>query len=259
MNLLDNGPDDLLFLGGTAEAKYVIFDPFFGGTIKRESLFVKAKCGRVVVSAAVDRDRWMFDMKHFVKHHVFDNETGRFRRVERTADHDLILRRVVVAEHTKRFSHGPRQIRPADRIAKILDVDVFEDLVQVVNVTVWQQRRLSAPDFFRSCYSALNDRCLETRVVCFMMNTGSPLTVKLGNQNKGQCPLALELHVNTNVRNSNEGTAAADPDRVIYAGIWVDLDRNRGNSARFVIQPKSLLVKPANRTNLWAFLRVFHG
>ena len=67
----------------------------------------------MVVSAAVDRDGRVFDVKHFVKHHVFDNETGRFPRIERTADHDLILGRVVVAEHAKRFSHGPRQIRPA--------------------------------------------------------------------------------------------------------------------------------------------------
>jgi hypothetical protein len=68
-----------------------------------------------------------------------------------------------------------------------------------------------------------------------MMNTRSPLPVKLGDQNESQCTLALEVHIDANVRNSNEGATASDPDRVINAGIWVYLDRNRRNSTRFVV------------------------
>jgi len=62
--------------------------------------FVGPKCRRMVIAPAVDIHGWMDDVEHFVKHHVFDDKSGRFTRIQRSANNDRILRRIMMSENT---------------------------------------------------------------------------------------------------------------------------------------------------------------
>jgi len=70
----------------------------------RKFTLVGPKCGCMVVPSAVDVHRRMDNMEHLVKHHVFDDETRSFPRIERSTDNYRVLRRIVVTEYTVSLS-----------------------------------------------------------------------------------------------------------------------------------------------------------
>lgn len=61
-------------------------------------MFVAFECGRVVVAAAVDVFCGVGDVEHLVEDYVFDDVSRHIGRIERRADRNMIVRRVVVAE-----------------------------------------------------------------------------------------------------------------------------------------------------------------
>ena len=63
-----------------------------------ELALVAAESGCVMVSTAVDDLCWVIDVEHFVEDDVFHDELRDGWRVERLADDDRLVRRVVVAE-----------------------------------------------------------------------------------------------------------------------------------------------------------------
>ena len=101
---------------------YVSLDPAFGFLVIGKFLLVAFECGSVIVAAAVDMFCRVMDVEHFVIDDVFDDVTRRFRRVQRYADGDMVVGRVVVAEDAVGLFGGPRQCWFGDRVAKIFGI-----------------------------------------------------------------------------------------------------------------------------------------
>ena len=62
-----------------------------------KSSFVAAKRGCVVVSAAVVVNGRVVDVEHFVEDDVFHDVIRHVRRIERAADDDRVVRRIMMA------------------------------------------------------------------------------------------------------------------------------------------------------------------
>ncbi len=80
------------------EFAYVSFDPGFGGVVVGKLFLVSFERGGVVVAAAVYVAGRVGDVEHFVEDDVLDDVSRDVSRVERSADRDVVVRRVVVAE-----------------------------------------------------------------------------------------------------------------------------------------------------------------
>ena len=62
-----------------------------------ESSFVPAKRRCVVVSASIVMNGRVVDVEHFVEDYVLNDTCRNVRRIERAADDDRVVRRIVVA------------------------------------------------------------------------------------------------------------------------------------------------------------------
>ncbi len=67
-------------------------------------------------------DRGVVDVEHFVKNHVFDHVSRHVRRVERAADDDCLMRRIVMAENAVGVPSSPVEHRFFERAAEIFGV-----------------------------------------------------------------------------------------------------------------------------------------
>src|SRR5262245_51101510 len=99
----------------------------------------------------------MFDVQHFVKHHVFGDTQRDVGRVEQPAYEDGAVRLIESAEHVSRFLCRPRQPRLRQHTLEILMVQAVEDLVQVEITALNSSRpRVTAPITPRSASALLN-------------------------------------------------------------------------------------------------------
>ena len=79
-------------------------DPLFGFKIVGKFLFVAFEGRGVVVAAAVYMFGGVVDVEHFVEDDVFDHVFWDGEGIERAADGNVVVRRVVMAEYAKCFS-----------------------------------------------------------------------------------------------------------------------------------------------------------
>lgn len=79
---------------------HVLFDPAFGPLVMLKFLFIRAKRGRVVVSPPVVVDGRVRNVKHFVEQYIFHHMLRNRSVVERSADNDRFMRRIVMPEHS---------------------------------------------------------------------------------------------------------------------------------------------------------------
>jgi len=98
-----------------------------------ESSFVPAKRRCVVVSASIVMNGRVVDVEHFVENDVFDDEIRHVRRIERAADDDRVVRRIVVTKDPVGFACGPGQRWLFQRRVKISSVQPVEYLIQIIN------------------------------------------------------------------------------------------------------------------------------
>ena len=69
-----------------------------------EFLFVAFEGRSVVVAAAVDVFGRVVDVEHLVKDDIFDHVFWHRQGIERTADRDVVVGRIVMAEDAEGFS-----------------------------------------------------------------------------------------------------------------------------------------------------------
>lgn len=120
-------PCHSLFLRPPLQFPYIAFDPLFRCVIVFKLLFVAAKCGRVVVAAAVVMHGRVVNMEHFVEDHVIDDEWRGALVVKRTADHDRIVCRIVMPKDAVGPSGRPGQDRAGKPAVEMLLVQSVED------------------------------------------------------------------------------------------------------------------------------------
>ena len=110
----------------------------------REFLFVAAEGGRVIVPAPVVVNGRMVDVQHFVKDDIFDDVSRHIRRVERTADDDRVVRRIMMPQNAVSVPGRPRKHWFFNASAEIFRVHAFKDLVQVVYLARVSRNDLAA-------------------------------------------------------------------------------------------------------------------
>ena len=131
------GTDNLLLLRLFLQPSHIPFDPAFGFVVIGKFLLVAFEGGGVVVAAAVDVFGRVGDVEHFVKDDVFDDVSGNVTRIERPADRDVIVCRVVMAEDAIGFFRGPGEDGFWDRVAKILACSATSNIsIEIVDRTL---------------------------------------------------------------------------------------------------------------------------
>lgn len=203
------------------EFPHVSFDPPFGFLVVGEFLFVAFECGRVVVSAAVDMLSRVGDVEHFVEDDVLDDVSGHVERIERSAYGDVVMRRVVMAENTICFARGPRQDRFFDRVAKIVAVDRFEYLVEIVGLAFRCGDDLSA---FRTFVigSLQTDRI--RLYIGRIDRTGTDrdlLSQQFTHEDIREAFVTRDRHLKADRADTDENLALANSNCMIYADIRV--------------------------------------
>ena len=98
-----------------------------------ESSFVPAKSRCVVVSASIVMNRRVMDVEHFVEDYVLNDTWRHVRRIERAADDDRVMGRIVVTKDPVGFACGPGQRWLFQRRVKISSVQPVEYLLQIIN------------------------------------------------------------------------------------------------------------------------------
>ena len=86
------------------ESADVAFDPLFGFIVVREFLLVSFEGWGVIVAAAVYVFSRVMDVEHFVEEDVLDHVFWDGEGIERTADRDVIMRCIMMAENAECFS-----------------------------------------------------------------------------------------------------------------------------------------------------------
>ena len=90
----------------------------------------------MVVTAAANYAGFVFYMKHLVVEHILGKIFGHARAVERLADNNGIVDRVVVAKHALGPPQAPGEDRLAELVVEIFFVQALKDLLQIVDATV---------------------------------------------------------------------------------------------------------------------------
>ena len=80
-------------------------------------------------------DGRMGDVEHFVEKDVFDNKAWDIAGVERPADRDSVMSRIVVTEDVVALSRRPCQHRLSQTASEVPEIQRLEYIVQVVNLT----------------------------------------------------------------------------------------------------------------------------
>src|SRR6266702_2619539 len=85
-------------------------------------------------SSAPPQLDWMLQMQHLVKQNVFDGVARHARMVEDAADHNSVVRWIVVAEAAAGVVPAPGELRAAHEPVEEAAVEVVEDFFQMVVV-----------------------------------------------------------------------------------------------------------------------------
>lgn len=175
----------------------------------------------MIVAAAVYVFGRVCDVEHLVKDDVFDHISRYVGRIERRADRNVIVRRVVVAEDAIGFAGGPRQNGLFDRVTEIVAVYRFEDLVEVICPAFRSGDDLSAPGTF-AVSGAFADHRRSNVCRIDLAGTGRDLFSKqLTDQNVCEAFVTCQGHFGAYRTDTDISFAVAQPDRMIYANIRV--------------------------------------
>ena len=99
------------------------FKPFLGLLVTWIALLLGAKSRGVIVAPAVDYSRPMFDVQHLVEEDIFDEPFGDVGGVERFANGDRFVGRVVMAENAARAPLRPGQSGLINLAVKVASID----------------------------------------------------------------------------------------------------------------------------------------
>ena len=124
----------------------------------------------------------VLQVQHFVVHQVFNREAWDVRAVEDAADHDGVVRGIVVAQQAARVVAAPCEHRPSQQTVEEAPVDRLEDLFQIVEAAHGGMDLLASArlpgvfglpaDGFRRCVTA----------VAVGVRSGDRLAIELGKQ-----------------------------------------------------------------------------
>ena len=87
-----------------------------------EILFICPELGRVDENAGRLDSGLMFDVQHFVEHHVIDNILGDVRGIEQAADEYHVMGGVVAPQDVSSSLYGPKESGLIEATVKVLSV-----------------------------------------------------------------------------------------------------------------------------------------
>jgi len=130
-------------------------------------------------AASVLRSHGMLEVQHLVVHQIFDGVARRVLPVEDTADHDGVVRRIVVSEQATCAVFAPGELRTAHESVKETRIQAFKHFIEIVMTA------LSGGDSFASA------RLADALAVPHHHFAGSVAPVAVGV--RGVDRLAIEL------------------------------------------------------------------
>src|SRR5689334_1751311 len=89
---------------------------------------------------------WIAQMQHLVKQDVFHRQSGSVDAVQYPAQHDRVVRRIVMSQKGSRSVRAPAQNGPRHQSMEVAEVQLFENLVQIVEDALGSLDALAAAD-----------------------------------------------------------------------------------------------------------------
>ncbi len=109
----------------------------------RKQLLLRIELRRVHAPPAAAQPYRMFQMQHLVINNVLNGEAGNRRVIENAADHNRIVRRIVVPQNPPRPRRAPAHARPPHQSIKKSPVQILKDRVQIVNMPLRRTQPLA--------------------------------------------------------------------------------------------------------------------
>src|ERR1041385_4683374 len=101
-------------------------EPLLGLLITGVAAFFRAKSWRVIVAAAFNDARGVFDVEHLVEEDVLNEPFRHFRRIQHLADGNSVVRGIVMAEDAARPPARPGQCWHFQRIVEVSSIQSSE-------------------------------------------------------------------------------------------------------------------------------------
>ncbi len=194
-----------------------------------EEAFFGLKLARVDAAAASLHADGVLQVKHLVVQQIFDGAARRVRAVEDAADHDGVVRGVVVAQHAAGVVGAPGEHGLAQKTVEEARVQRVEDLVEVVVVADGGEDALAAaglPDVLGLAGDGLGG---DVAAVAVGVLGRDGLLVKLRQKNVRDGVVDALRSVLQQVREPDVQAALAQADRCIERGEAAEADVERWN------------------------------
>lgn len=195
----------------------------------REALLLGAEGFGVVVAAAVDEARGVFDVEHLVIEDVLDEPFGHVRGVQSLADDDGFVDSVVVAEDGARAALRPGERRPLDLPVEVPAVETSEHPREVVVATLRAGDHLPPAVAAREVGGAQGFGREGVVAVNLFVEDRRAASQEFGDEDEGQRLVDVERGVLENVREAHVDAARTESDGVVEPGVRVVAHVNFGH------------------------------
>ena len=188
-------------------------------------------------------NRRVMDVEHLVIDDVLDDVTRDAARVERLADDDRVVRRVVMREYPICLFDRPRQHGLRQLAAEEPEIHIVEDLVEVVDFALRCRDHLSSVRSLAIIRAIAHLFGRDVRVVNSVgLGANSPAE-KLRDKYVGESSMRLCRHVTTHIGDAYEDLPVTNTDRLVQSDVRVVRDVDGRNGAFSIEIPEGLLVK----------------
>jgi len=185
----------------------------------------------------------MVDVEHLVIDDVLDDVARNAARVERLADDDRVVRRVVMSKYSICLFDRPRQHRLRQLAAEEPEIHVIENLVEVVDFAFRCSDNFSSVRSLPIIRAAAHLFARNIRVVNSVRFRANPAAEKFRYEYVRERSMRLRRHVSAHVRDTNEDLAVTNANRLVQPDVGVIRDVDRRNWTVSIEIPEGLLVK----------------
>src|ERR1700761_7858666 len=188
----------------------------------RKEIFFGLKFAGVHAPAPVARPDRVLQVQHLVVHQIFDGIPWRVAAVEDAADHDGVVRGVVVPEQPLGAVLSPDEKRTSEQAVEEAQIHGFEDFVEIVVLTLCGGNALAAAGLANALGLADDGLAGREAAVARGVHWLYGLAVKLGDKDmpdgaKNALGSAFE-----DIRQAHLDAAFTEPDGCVQAGEAVE-------------------------------------
>ena len=151
----------------------------------RKQLLLGMKLSRVYAPPAAAQPYGMLQVQHLVVNDVLDGVAGNQELVEDAADHDRIVRRIVMPEDAARLGRAPTHARTAQQSMKEAAVQILEDRIEIVDAALRRMQPLASAHLPHQVRLAHNFMAAHIFSIAGRVAAVDRLAIHLGQQDVG--------------------------------------------------------------------------